>query len=105
MFRIAMELEKARAILQSTRLLRFDEHPSVDLRDRLGLLTVVTGLREVAAFGFAERRNEGRLRALKDVLNSQGMSTQMTRQVLHASRHGSLDISQELVEVFDRIDA
>jgi hypothetical protein len=99
------EIAKARAIFEATRPNRFDEHPSVDLRDRLGLLTVVMGLREVAAFGFAERANEGGLRALKDVLNGHGLSTQLTRQVRPMSYHRSLDISPELAEVFDRIDA
>jgi hypothetical protein len=99
------EVEKARAILQATRHLQFDEHPSVDLQDRLGLLTVVVGLREVAAFGFAERANEDRLRALKDILSNHGLPTQVTRQVRSASHHHSLDISPELAEVFDRTDA
>jgi len=42
------EIEKAREIIRATRALRFDEHTSTDLRDRLGLATVVVGLREVA---------------------------------------------------------
>lgn len=96
------EIEKARAILQATRHVQFNEHPAVDLRDRLGLLTVVVGLREVAAFGFAERGNENRLRALKDILDSHRLPTQITRQVCPPAHHQSMDIPGDFVEVFDR---
>jgi hypothetical protein len=102
---MSSEVESARTILQVTRTFRFDEHAAVDLRDRLGLLTVVVGLREVAAFGFAERANEEGLRALKNVLSKHGLPTQMTRQVRPVSYHRSLGISSELAESFDRIDA
>ena len=43
-----------------TKTARFDSEPALDASDRLGLLTVVAGLREVAAFGFAEHENEGK---------------------------------------------
>ena len=96
------EIENAREILRATRALRLDEQASTDLRDRLGLATVVVGLREVAAFGFAEKRNEDSLRALKGVLNAHDLPTQVTRQV--RTLHRPLDIPQELAAVFDRVD-
>jgi hypothetical protein len=56
------QIQFARRVLGSVRTIRFSEEPTTDVRDRLALLTVAAGLRNLAAFGFAEkdRRHIGR---------------------------------------------
>jgi hypothetical protein len=98
------DIDKLRAILLVVRPLQFDEIPRIDLLDRLALLTVVAGLREVAAFGFAQSRNEDAMRELKDVLSNYGLPTQLTFQIPPAP-YRSLDIPPELSDIFDRYDS
>jgi hypothetical protein len=97
--------EKASVILAATRAARFSDEPAIDLKDRLGLLTVLVGLRDVAAFGFAEQGNEGRLRELRDILNNHGVVTYLSRQIRSSSEHLPSNISAELSQVFDQVDA
>lgn len=55
-------------MFHALRHVRIEDTPFEDVNGRLALLTVPTGLRQVAAVGFAEVRNEGHLRTLRDIL-------------------------------------
>lgn len=99
------DFERARNIYRSVRTIRIDSEPSTDVRDRLGLLTVIVGLREVAAFGFGEHDNEGQLRSLKDRLGNYGVFSQITCQVRPSSHEDLADITSKLVDVFDQVHA
>ncbi len=98
-------IQEARRILGSVRKLRLSDEPRMDIVDRLGLLTLAAGLRDVAAFGFAERNNEAKLAAVQKVLTAQGLRCLMTPQVRHVSKERLRDAIGDLFRVFDRLDA
>jgi hypothetical protein len=98
-------IQYARRVLGSVRKVRLSDEPMIDIRDRLALLTVVTGLRTIAAFGFAEKENGERMAALRGILTSQGLHCLITEQVRHRSNERYKDAIGDLVEVFDRVDA
>ena len=66
-------IQNARRVLGSVRAIRLSEEPTIDVLDRLGLLTVVSGLRNAAAFGFAESNNGAAIEILSGILSSQGL--------------------------------
>jgi hypothetical protein len=77
----------------------------VDVTDRLGLVTVAAGVRDVAAFGFASRNNGAQMSRLKAVIVQQGLQSLITGQVVPIPFKYSADVAGPLVEVFDRVFA
>jgi hypothetical protein len=63
-------IQYARRVLGSVRKVRFSDEPMIDIQDRLALLTVVSELRTIAAFGFAEKENGGRIETLRSILTA-----------------------------------
>jgi hypothetical protein len=99
------EIQRARRVLGSVRRVRIDAIEGVDVMDRFGLLTVTAGVRDVAAFGFVNKKNEGQLSRLKGILNGHGLLSLITHQISPLSNKYSNDVTGELAEVFDRVDA
>jgi hypothetical protein len=97
-------IQYARRVLGSVRKVRFSNEPMIDIQDRLALLTVVSGLRTIAAFGFAEKENGGRLETLRGILTSQGLNCLVTKQIRHRTNEHLTPGIGDLVKVFDRVD-
>jgi len=95
----------ARRVLGSVRRVRLSDVPAFDILDRVGLLTVVAGLRNVSAFGFVDRNNESRLTTLQKILTDQGLCCLITTPIERASNEPLTDEIGELFKVFDRVDA
>jgi hypothetical protein len=69
------------------------------------LLTVVAGLRGVAAFGFGDRDNAQQLTALGKIIDGQALHSLVTPFFRDAAINESLkDVIGDLVEVFKRVD-
>jgi len=54
-------IQHVRRVLGSVRTARLSEEPTIDIQERLALLTVVARLRDVVAIGFGEQNNEPRM--------------------------------------------
>lgn len=93
-------VQKARRVLGSVRGVQFSEVPVIDVSDRAALLTVVAGLREVAAFGFGDKNNSHDLEALEKIVEQQGLHCLVTRRIRHNSTNDRLrDIIGDLCQV------
>jgi hypothetical protein len=98
-------IQYARRVLGSVRGIRLSDEPTIDIADRLALLTVVSGVRPVGAFGFAEKENGERLEMLREALVGQRLNCVTTRQIPHRDRRVLKDAIGDLAEVWERIDA
>jgi hypothetical protein len=98
-------VQYARRVLGSVRRIRLSESPSIDILDRLGLLTLASGLRNLAAFGFAETNNRGSVEELGGVLSAQGLHCLITSPIRPRSNEFLRDTIGDLFKIFDYIDA
>ncbi len=98
-------IQRARLVLGSVRQVRLSEEEAIEIQDRLALLTVVTGLRPLAAFGFADKNNGGRLESVKRILSEQGLRGLITSQIRPRSYEPLRNEIGDLVEIFDAVDA
>jgi hypothetical protein len=95
-------VQRARRVLGQVRALRLNEANYIDLSDRLGLASVVLGLRTVAGFGFAEHNDGKAYDGLREVLSRNGLQVWVTASVDAPPAPGGL--SPQLVELFEAID-
>jgi len=99
-------LQKARRVLGSVRGLRFSRAPLLDVSDRIGLLTVTVGLRDVGVFGVGETRDEESFDTLRNVLENQGLHCLVSRTIRRSSTNDRLRASiGDLCQAFERVDA
>lgn len=99
-----MNIQETKALYDAVKHARFCDISLIDLQDRLALLTVPAGLRQVAAFGFGETNNEGRLRTVRDILVNHGLLTLLTRELRLPAAKVWEEIPTEIAEVFNRVD-
>ena len=91
-----------RRLLGSVRGLRFSDEAQIDLSDRLDLISVPSGLRSAAAFGFRERKDEKNWAALKSAIETCGLTTIASGPI---RRSRPSELAPELSAVFDEIYA
>ncbi|MFY9558920.1 MAG: hypothetical protein WAQ52_01680 [Terriglobales bacterium] len=92
-------LERAREVFERIKPVHFSPYAYQDLVDRLSVIAVVVGLREVAAFGFAEENNRQALETMRTQLAVAGLRTKITRAIrpVRSDIHGP----RELLEAFE----
>jgi hypothetical protein len=98
-------IQHARRVLGSVRTVRLSDEPTIDIQERLALLTVVAGQRDVVAIGFGEKNNEAALVEIQKILAAKGVSCLVTSRIQHESKANLIDEIGELYKVFDRLDA
>jgi hypothetical protein len=98
-------IQYARRVLGSVRRIPFSDEPMIEVADHLALLTVVSGVRPIGAFGFAEKGNGERLEMLREILVGQRLNCVITKQIPHRDRRVLRDAIGDLAEVWERIDA
>ena len=97
-------IQRARRILGSVRNLRLNEEACLDVSERVALLTLVSDLRDVAAFGFGEGDNEARLVAVQRELEKHGLRTLITTQIPHEPWERLKESIGDICKVFDLVD-
>lgn len=98
-------IQRARRVLGSVRTVRLSEEEAINIQDRLALLTVVAGLRLLAAFGFGDKNNGDRLDAVKHTLSEYGLRGLITPQIQPRSHEPLRNEIGDLVEAFNAVDS
>jgi hypothetical protein len=99
------KIQKTRRLLGAVRTIRFSDEVHIDLCDRFALLTVEMGLRDVAAFGFCEHKDEEFQARTKGIIEREGLQALITPPIPLKKAEASADLLVELSEVFDRVNA
>lgn len=99
-------MQRARRVLWSIRATPLSDVSLIDVSDRVALLTVVVGLRDVAAFGFGGQDNGPQLTGMGKIIDSHGLHCLVTPFIRDRTINESLkDVVGNLSEVFKRVDA
>jgi hypothetical protein len=91
-------------VFDHARAWRFYPHPAGNLKDILGLMSVASGLRQVAAFGFHNLSTEGFARDLKDKVANLGLRTLLTGPIPNNRSLDLQGIDDSILDVIRKED-